>query len=146
MPTTMTREAREAFLADLHVGVMSVEQGDRAPLTVPVWYSYAPGGEVGLIIGADSRKAQALRAAGRFSLCAQAEALPYRYVTVEGTVAAIEAVDVERDLRPLARRYLGLEGGDQYVAANGGSAAGQGSVLVRMRPQRWLSGDFGQEG
>lgn len=144
MSTTMTREEREAFLADVHVGVLSVEQGDRAPLTVPLWYSYVPGGEVHVITGADSRKAQALRVAGRFSLCAQSETPPYRYVTVEGAVVAIEAVDVERDLRPLARRYLGSEGGDRYVAENGGSTAGQSDLLFRMRPRHWLSVDYGK--
>jgi PPOX class probable F420-dependent enzyme len=145
MSTVMTPDERETFLADLHVGVISIARPDRAPLTVPVWYSYTPGGEVRLITGEASRKAQALREAGRFSLCAQSEAPPYRYVTVEGAVDAVEAVDVERDLRPMARRYLGLEAGDRYVAANGGSAAGQGSVLVRMRPQRWLTVDYGKE-
>ncbi len=145
MSTTMTTSEREMFLADVHVGVISIAQRDRAPLAVPVWYSYTPGGEVGVITGEDSRKARALREASRFSLCAQAEAPPYRYVTVEGAVGAIEAVDVERDLRPLARRYLGIEGGDWYIAENGGSAAGQGSVLVRMRPQRWLTADYGKD-
>src|SRR5690348_3289526 len=106
MATTMTREEREAFLAAVHVGVLSVAQEGRAPLTMPVWYSYTPGGEVHVITGATTRKAHALRAAGRFSLCVQSEAPPYSYVTVEGPVAAIEPVDLERDLRPLARRYL----------------------------------------
>ncbi len=142
MSLIMTRDEREAFLAALHVGVISIEQQDRAPLAVPVWYSYIPGGELHLTTFGDSRKAQALRAAGRFSLCAQAEAFPYAYVSVEGEVLAIEAVDVERDLRPLARRYLGTEGGDKYVAENGGSDAGKGLILVRMRPQHWLSTDY----
>jgi len=144
MSLTMTREEREAFLAALHVGVISIEQQDRAPITVPVWYSYTPGGEIHVITLEDSRKAQALRVAGRFSLCAQAEALPYAYVSVEGAVLAMEAVDVERDLRPLARRYLGIAGGDQYVAENGGSNAGRGNVLVRMRPHYWSS--YGEAG
>ena len=144
MSTTMTRQEREAFLADVHVGVLSVAQDGRAPLTVPVWYSYTPGGEVRIVTGAATRKAQALRVAGAFSLCAQDEAPPYRYVTVAGPVAAIEAVDVERDLRPLARRYLGAEGGDRWVEENGGGTAGEGDLLIRLRPESWLSADFGK--
>jgi uncharacterized protein len=144
MTTRMTRQEREAFLADVHVGVLSVAQDGGAPLTVPVWYSYTPGGEVRIVTGATTHKARALRAAGGFSLCAQDGTPPYRYVTVAGPVAAIEAVDLERDLRPLARRYLGVEGGDRWVEENGGSTAGQGDVLIRLRPQSWLSADFGK--
>ena len=144
MSLTMTREEREEFLAALHVGIISIAQQDRAPLTVPVWYSYTPGGELHLTTYADSRKAQALRVAGRFSLCAQTEAWPYAYVSVEGAVLAMEAVDVERDIRPLARRYLGSEGGDTYVAENGGNDGWGGLLLVRMRPQHWLSTDYGK--
>src|SRR6185437_13401910 len=138
MATTMTNEEREAFLADVHVGVLSVAQDGRAPLTVPVWYSYTPGAEVHIVTGAATRKARALRTAGRCSLCAQDEAPPYRYVTVVGPVAAIEAADLERDLRPLARRYLGVEGGDRWVEENGGSMAGQGDVRIRLQRQSWL--------
>ena len=127
MSLIMTPDEREAFLATLRLGLMGLEQKDRAPLAVPVWSSYTPGGELHLTTLEDSRKAQALRAAGRFSLCAQAEAWPYAYVWVEGAVLAIEAVDVERDLRPLARRYLGNEGGDKYVAEIGGNDAARGS-------------------
>jgi nitroimidazol reductase NimA-like FMN-containing flavoprotein (pyridoxamine 5'-phosphate oxidase superfamily) len=98
MSAEMTREEREAFLAAVHVGVISIARPDRAPLTVPVWYSYTSSGEVYVNTGATSRKAQALREAGRFSLCAQPETPPYCDVTVEGAVRAMEAVDVERDL------------------------------------------------
>lgn len=144
MTTTMTKQEREGFLAAVHVGVLSVVQEGQAPLTVPVWYRYTPGAEVHIVTGADTRKAHALRAAGRCSLCAQDETPPYRYVTVAGPVAAIEAVDLERDLRPMARRYLGVEGGDRWVEANGGSTAGRGDVLIRLQPQSWLSADFGK--
>lgn len=145
MSAAMTTEEREAFLAGVHVGVIGIARPDRAPLTVPVWYGYTPGGEVYVITGSTTRKAQALREAGRFSLCAQSETSPYSYVTVEGPVSAMEAVDVERDLRPLARHYLGVEGGDQYVTEIGGSVAGQTDVVVRMRPQRWSAFDYGKE-
>jgi nitroimidazol reductase NimA-like FMN-containing flavoprotein (pyridoxamine 5'-phosphate oxidase superfamily) len=36
----MSKEQREAFLADLHVGVISIERADAAPLSVPIWYRY----------------------------------------------------------------------------------------------------------
>jgi nitroimidazol reductase NimA-like FMN-containing flavoprotein (pyridoxamine 5'-phosphate oxidase superfamily) len=142
MPNTMTRAEREAFLADVHVGVMSIANEGHAPLTVPIWYAYEPGGELWIITGRASRKAQLLQRAGRFSLCAQTETPPYKYVTVEGPVIAVEAVDQEQHLRPMARRYLGQEDGDKYVAGVVGQAAVVNDMLVRMLPEHWLTVDY----
>jgi uncharacterized protein len=140
MSVTMTREEREEFLVGVHVGVLSVASADGGgPLAVPVWYAYQPGGTVNVITGGDTRKATAIRAAGRFSLCAQDERPPYRYVTVEGPVTTEELGHDER--LELARRYLGLEGGDAYVAAN---PAG-GLVVFRMTPEHWSAVDFSKE-
>ena len=144
MSLAMTAAEREAYLTDLHVGVLSVAGEDgRAPLTVPMWYLYEPGGLLSIITGNGSRKAIALREAGRCSLCVQDEAPPYKYVTVEGPVVAIEPVD-EGERRLMARRYLGDEGGDAYVASTASERTT--SVTVRMRPERWLSADFGKLG
>ncbi|MGI8857647.1 MAG: pyridoxamine 5'-phosphate oxidase family protein [Thermomicrobiales bacterium] len=146
MSFAMTKDEREAFLAALHVGVISIAQGERPPLTVPIWYAYSPGGEVTIMTGRGSRKAALLAQAGGFSLCVQDEAPPYKYVAVEGPVVAIESADRERDKRPMARRYLGVEGGDQYLAQNAANATEDGSVLIRMRPERWLTADYGKAG
>src|SRR5690348_6557227 len=102
----MTKEERETFLGELHVGVISIPEEGRGPLTVPVWYSYKAG-EVRISTGRVSRKAKLLNLDVRVSLCVQDEAPPYRYVSVEGLVIGMEPVDLERDLRPLAHRYLG---------------------------------------
>ena len=139
MSLTMSRQEREEFLAGLHVGVLSVASQDGAgPLTIPVWYTYSPGGTVNVSTGRDTRKAAAVIAAGRFSLCAQDERPPYKYVTVEGPVAVEEASQDER--LELARRYLGLEGGDAYIAANPGGS----QIMLRLTPERWLSVDYGK--
>ena len=137
MSATMTREEREQFLAGVHVAVLSVasEHGG-GPLAVPVWYSYQPGGPVSVITGDSTRKAAAIREAGRFSLCAQDERPPYKYVTVEGPVTIEEARHDERV--DLARRYLGLEGGDAYVSA----VPTGGQIVFRMTPERWLTVDY----
>ena len=90
MSSAMTKEEREAFLADLHVGVISIAEEGRGPLTVPIWYSYEPEGEIRIITARSSRKGKLLEQAGRFSLCAQAETPPYKYVSVEGPIVAIE--------------------------------------------------------
>jgi len=46
MSLAMTKQEREAFLADVHVGVISIPEPGRGPLTVPVWYAYDRGGEL----------------------------------------------------------------------------------------------------
>jgi hypothetical protein len=79
------------------------------------------------------------------SLCVQDEQPPYKYVTVEGTVSAVQPSEVERDVRPLAHRYLGRERGDHFVATTGGAEAREENILVRVRPQRWLAVDYGKE-
>ena len=45
MSTKMTKEEREAFLAELHVGVLSINDPGKGPPTVPMWYDYEIGGE-----------------------------------------------------------------------------------------------------
>jgi PPOX class probable F420-dependent enzyme len=142
MSLAMTRSEREAFLAGVHVGVLSIAEEGRGPLTVPIWYGYEPGGELRLVTERGSRKGRLLARAKRVSLCVQTETPPYQYVSVEGPVVALEDAEVERDVRPLARRYLGRELGDRYVEATGGTEARGGSVLVRVRPERWLSVDY----
>jgi PPOX class probable F420-dependent enzyme len=139
MPSSMNRSAREEFLAAVHVGVLSVATGDdRGPLSVPVWYIYQPGGTLNVSTGRSTRKAQAIMAAGRFSLCVQDEQPPYKYVTVEGPAAIEDATDAER--LELARRYLGTEGGDAFLAAT----PSNGQVMIRMTPERWVSVDYSQ--
>ncbi|HYB12088.1 MAG TPA: pyridoxamine 5'-phosphate oxidase family protein [Myxococcota bacterium] len=139
----MNPKEREAFLSGLHVGVISIAEPGRGPLTVPIWYAYEPGGELRVVTDRGSRKGRLLHVGTRLSLCAQSEAPPYRYVSVEGPVVSVEAAERERDLRPLARRYLGRELGDRYVAATREEAGA--SVLVRIRPERWLSVDYSKQ-
>ena len=86
-------------------------------MTVPIWYGYDANIGVWVITGDQSRKAKLLAAAKRFSLCAQDEAPPYKYVTVEGSVSAIEACTPELH-RAMADRYLGEEFGKLYHEAN----------------------------
>ncbi|MEM7093821.1 MAG: pyridoxamine 5'-phosphate oxidase family protein [Actinomycetota bacterium] len=135
--TVMTLEERQAFLAAVHVGIIAINEDGRGPLAVPVWYSYEPGGEVNVLMQSDSRKMVGIDAAGRFSLCAQTEEAPYKYVTVEGPVSAVRTYDQE-DLLAMATRYLGEEMGRQYAA----SGPGANSVMVSMTPEHWLSTDY----
>src|SRR5512140_2056759 len=72
MWVAMSAAEREEFLAGVHVGVLSAAIGTAGQtLAVPVWYSYQPGGLLTVLTGRRSRKAAAIRAAGRFGLCVQ---------------------------------------------------------------------------
>lgn len=142
MSRTMTSTEREQFLADVHVGIISVAEEGRGPLTVPIWYGYTPGGELYVWMEKTSRKTRLLERAGRFSLCVQTEQRPYQYVSVEGPITAIEPIDIERDARPLAHRYLGAAEGDTYIAASADNFASGTQIVIRMRPERWLTGDY----
>ncbi len=139
MSTKMSVEEREAFLAAVRIGVLSIADGDRGPLTAPVWYGYEPGGDLWILTGPGSLKGKALERVERISLCVQTEDAPYKYVSVEGPVIAREPSDPETHLRVMARRYLGDEIGDAYVAANEGNDP---STLYRIRPERWLTVDY----
>jgi len=145
MSLAMTPQEREKFLADVHVGVISIHEDGHGPLTVPVWYAYEPGGELRVMTGRTSRKGRLLERAGRFSLCVQTETPPYKYVSVEGPIVSIEPGDRERDLRPLARRYLGA-GASSYMESTREDPAYRDNVIIRMRPERWLTADFAKAG
>jgi hypothetical protein len=141
MWVAMSAAKREEFLAGVHVGVLSAAVGTAGQtLAVPVWYSYQPGGLATVLTGRRSRKAAAIRAAGRFGLCAQDDSPPYRYVSVEGPVLREDELDPAERLA-MARRYLGSAGGIQYVTEN--PDPGGENVAFRMRPEHWLSQDQG---
>jgi nitroimidazol reductase NimA-like FMN-containing flavoprotein (pyridoxamine 5'-phosphate oxidase superfamily) len=139
----MTPSERDAFLAGVHVGVLSVAEPGRAPLTVPVWYAYEPGGLVTVLTGRTSRKAELLEQAQRLSLCAQTETAPYQYVSVEGPVVRVDTTVDGAERQAMAYRYLGREFGDLYLAATEADAAEE--VAIRMRPERWRTVDYNKQ-
>lgn len=145
MSTNMNVQEREAFLADVHIGILSVTEEGCGPLTIPIWYLYEPGSEVRFATSAVSRKALLIKKAGRVSMCVQNENYPYKYVSVEGPITGVEPEDLERDERPLAHRYLGVEGGDKYVEATQSTYKDLEMVTISMKPERWLTVDYSKE-
>lgn len=144
MSYAMSKVEREQFLAQPHVGVLSVVDNG-APLTVPVWYGYQPGGPVRVITGQDSRKADAVRAAGWLSLCVQDEAWPYKYVTASGPVA-ITGTASQAVQRDMAARYLGDAGAEEYMSWINASGDADKQIAMEMTPQKWLTVDYGKQG
>jgi PPOX class probable F420-dependent enzyme len=140
----MTRDEREQFLAGLHVGILSTDEPGRGPLSVPVWYLYEPGGEIVVVTRPEARKARLLRTGVRVAFCVQSEELPPKYVTIQGRVASAAPAEVARDVKPIARKYLGAEVGDAYV--DNTRPNGTDEIVVRIRPERWYSRDFARPG
>ena len=137
----LTREERERFLAEPHVAALAVDAGaGRAPLTVPIWYQYESDGTVWILTGLDSRKNELIRAAGRCTLMIDRLEPTIRDVSGEGPVIATEPATIER-LREISARYLPAEKVDGYVDFAWKNHGEQ--VVVRMRPERWVSSDLG---
>ena len=142
MDTKMTVEEREAFLAETRVGIISISEEGRGPLTLPVWYNYQPGGEVCVWTGANTRKAKLLQKVTRISFCVQDPTPPmYKYVSIEGPFT-IEPVDLERDIHPMAIRYFGPEGGEAYFKDVSQGENWKNDIWVRIKPERWLTVDY----
>lgn len=147
MPSlAMTKSEREAFLAATHVAVISVADGSRGPLTIPVWYAYEPGHDVRFVTGGGSRKAKLIARAGRLGLCVQTETPPYQYVSIEGPVVVGDPIDFERDVRQIAHRYLGREMGEAYLQMTADEREQGSTVLIRLTPERWFSVDYSKMG
>jgi len=142
MPTTMTKEEREAFLAEVRIGVISINDPGRGPLAVPIWYDYERGGDVWFMTPRSSMKGRRLEVGARVSLCVQDENTPYRYVSVEGPVTANQSYTIDRDFLPMAQRYLGEEGGQAYADSLPAGESAAAGVKVVVRPERWLTLDL----
>jgi nitroimidazol reductase NimA-like FMN-containing flavoprotein (pyridoxamine 5'-phosphate oxidase superfamily) len=136
---SMSAQERDAFLAEVRVAVLAVDEPGRGPLALPVWYDYKDG-TIEFGVDGGSRKAQLLRAAGRATMVVQDETPPYRYVSVEGPIAL---AGHERDVRATASRYLGAELGAWYAEANPATTS---TVVFRLTPQHWRTQDFSAAG
>lgn len=137
--TAFSDTERQNFLADKHVGVLSVDAEDgRPPASVPIWYGYAPGGDILINTGASSRKARLIQQAGKVTLVVQREEPPYQYVVVEGTVVDVTSPTPLEIRHAIAIRYLGEEQGRAFVAGMDDIP----STLFTVRPDRWITADY----
>jgi hypothetical protein len=131
----MSVEQREAFLADVHIGVLAIEHAGHGPLAVPIWYLFEDGA-VQILMDGGSLKAKLLRAAGRATLTVQRETPPYQYVSVEGPVVVESGNGVRLKM---ATRYLGEKAGREYADGPNSPDA----VVVTLTPAKWRSVDYG---
>jgi nitroimidazol reductase NimA-like FMN-containing flavoprotein (pyridoxamine 5'-phosphate oxidase superfamily) len=143
----LTEQEREAFLTEPRVAVLSLPSNDeRPPLAFPVWYGYQPGGQISYYTHRTepkSRKLRLLHEGSVVSLCVQREELPYKYVTVEGTVVEENEAPTVDQMVAIVRRYLPEDDARAYV--NGEMESGVNLVLFPIRPDRWAGLDFGED-
>lgn len=138
----LSENERELFLAEPHVAALSVSNGHgHGPLTIPIWYQYAPGGSPWILTGKGSRKARLIETAGYFSLMAQRLEPTIRYVSVEGALDKI-VPGTDDMLVEVSRRYLTPDKVDGYLEFARSQLGEQ--VAIYLTPQRWLSADLGQ--
>jgi Pyridoxamine 5'-phosphate oxidase len=139
--STLSVRDRELFLTEPHVAALSVSTGqDRGPFTLPIWYQYAPGGEAWVLTEARSRKARLIEAAGRFTLMVERVMPTVRYVSVEGPVTRM-VPGTDRLLREISERYLPPDKVPAYIDFVQAELGEQ--VAIYLRPERWLTADFG---
>jgi hypothetical protein len=139
--TSLSVRDREFFLAQPHVAALSVSAGqDRGPVTLPIWYQYAPGGEAWVLTEAQSRKARLIEAAGRFTLMVERVMPTVRYVSVEGPVTRM-VPGTDELLREISARYLPPHKVPPYMEFVQKELGEQ--LAIYLRPERWLTADFG---
>jgi hypothetical protein len=137
----LSQEEREQFLAEPHIGALSVYAGDtRGPLTVPIWYQYTPGGEPWILTEPGSRKARLIEATEFFTLMVERVEPTVRYVSVDGSVSRIEP-GTDAQLEEMTRRYLSGEAADKYLEFSRENLGA--NVAIYMKPEHWLSADLG---
>jgi hypothetical protein len=139
--SSLSLRDRESFLAEPHIAALSVAAGPgRGPLTLPIWYQYAPGGEAWVLTEAASRKARLIEEAGRFSLMVDRVMPTTRYVSVEGPVTrTVRGTD--ELLLEITSRYLPPDKVPAYLQFAAAELGEQ--VAIYMRPERWLTADLG---
>lgn len=144
MPRPLTAQERRVFLREPRVATFSVASDDeRPPLTVPIWYVYQDDDTLFFFTGEDGpvRKTRLIREAGAVSLSVQQEALPYKFVTVEGTVVRFHAPPSPEQMVSVVRRYLPEAEAQEYVRRVV-EQSDPALIGFTIRPDRWISLDF----
>jgi hypothetical protein len=140
----MTRDEREAFLAEPRVAVLSVAgDGRRPPHSTPTFYAYEPGGDVTFFTNTEGRSATKvglIEDAGAVTLNVQHGEFPYRYVSVECRIVGSGRPDAGQ-VRAIASRYLPPDAADGMAQAETGDPDST-IVLYTARPERWLTAAF----
>lgn len=136
----MTKRDIAQLLAQPNIAVVAVTAPDGAPHAVPIWYEYRRG-EVSFITDATAFKYKCLANDPRVTLCVDLRKPPYKAVILKGRVTMDERPApalVER----MAIAYMGKKAGRAYVSEFKDDPV----VVVRFKPDRVISWDYGKDG
>jgi PPOX class probable F420-dependent enzyme len=136
----LTSDELRQLLESGEVAVLCTVDAEGRPEGTPIWFE-ADADAIYIHVAASSRKARNLRTNPNVSLTLDTRAAPYRGAVLRGTARIVEETDPQRRGR-IARRYLGAEMAEMYLAATEAEAAA--SVLVRMDVTSRFSWDYGK--
>lgn len=121
-------------------GKLATTRKDRGSHVVPIWFvldnknSKDQIGSIVFTTDDKSIKAKNIKKDNSVSICVDDQMPPFSFVTIFGT-AKINPYNPEEVLMwatKIAERYMGKEKADEYGRRN----SGEGSVLVRITPER----------
>jgi PPOX class probable F420-dependent enzyme len=135
----MTKRAIDALLKQPHIAVVATTAPDGSPHAVPTWYEYRAG-EVVFHTGANAFKYLCLKRNPRITLVVDTREPPYKCVILKGCVTMNRQTDDPR-ARRMAIAYLGKRNGEAYAR----SLKGEKLAVVRFKPSRVISWDYGKE-
>ncbi len=136
----MTKLEREGFLSEVHLGVVGINEPNHSPKVVPLWYDFDPLIGVVIIVREQSKKLKLLTEAYRFSLCVQKTTRPYKHVSVQGPIVDIRPCNDLVDLPKMVVRYMGDIDGKKYLEQR----PNEKSVVLVMRPEKWVTADYSE--
>jgi PPOX class probable F420-dependent enzyme len=128
----------EEFLRQPNIAVLATVAADGQPHAVPTWYEYDDG-EIVFHTGLRTRKYRNIQANERVSICVDTKTPPYKAIVIYGRARTEEGTDEERSRR-IAIAYLGEALGSRYAD----SLRGERLVVVRVKPERIVSWDYGR--
>jgi hypothetical protein len=147
MPRPLTMPERLDLLREPHVAVLTVASDDgRPPLATPVWYVLQDDGSLFFFTGTPAgpaRKTRLIQRARAATLVVQREQPPYRYVSVECSLAGLHQPPSEAQMLSVVRRYLPPDMAQGFVD----DILGQDTtnlVGFSLRPERWNALDFAE--
>ena len=113
---------------------------DGSVLLSPVWHEWRDGG-FSIITGADDVKLRHIQRHGRAVAVVSDNDFPFRGIEVSCSPTIERDASFSRDtLARIARRYLGANQAERYLAHSSG-----GSVVIRMVPGELRTWDFADE-
>jgi PPOX class probable F420-dependent enzyme len=140
MTEMSNREIRGFLKKGTFTGKLGTVDKDGNPHVVPIWFVLDGGtkrgkiGDIYFTTGVDSIKAQNIERNNAVSLCVDEQEPPFSFVFLRGKAKIFSYKEKETIscATKIAARYTGRKKAAVYGKTNGG----EGTVLVRMRPEK----------